>query len=280
MDSAMKFATNAINTWASGVILDEYPKEKKDAMLGREFRSAATLNAAPDDRKLPGLVEGIAVAYNQVGYFWGERIAVAPGAASESLAARAGSDKRDALVLLAHDSARVLGRMANDTLRFEEREGYLWYQALLNLDDPEGRSVYEKIKRGDFSAASIGFTLEEGEYKKLADNSPEAESDAPVEVFVASKIDVFEVSLVAQGVYGRATTQLAQLRSQLPEGYAIVSTYETETNFTAEVAESDDSEAEGEESVDGGAEPQGDDEPASGKQWSEALAEMRSLGIY
>ena len=191
-------------------------------VIGQRFQAVATLTAQPDNGGAVGPVGGIAVTYNQVGHFWGERLMIEPGAAAEALKKRRDSDNRDVLMLAGHDYARVLGRMSNSTLDFEESPEGLLYRGDLNMDDPEGRSAYEKVKRGEYSAASIGFAVLDGREAVRVDNSPEAETDEPVAVFIAEQIDVFEVSLVAQGVFGGATSRLAALRSQLPAGWAIV----------------------------------------------------------
>ena len=260
-------------------------------VIGRHFQGAATLTAQPSNGGPAGPVEGMAVTYNQVGYFYGQAVAIAAGAAAASLARRRES-QRDILMLAAHDEARVLGRLSNGTLEFTDSPEGLLYEGELNLDDPEGRAAYEKVKRGDYNAASIGFSILAGKDTAMADNSPEAAGDELIPVFLATEIDLYEVSLLAQGAFGGATSRLARLRAQLPAGYAIVAADEhgepafrgtsaanANEGAAAEVGGEDGTPEEVEGESDGG---QGEPEsvaPLPGRTVGEASAMMKSRNI-
>ena len=240
-------------------------------MTDRRVYFQSKLNAAEGDAA--GLVGGMAVPYNQVGWFFGEAIVVAPGAAAKSLEARGKSKRRDVLALASHDDSRVLGRTSNSTLEFSDTADGLMYAVKLNLEDPDGVSAYQKVKRGEFTAASIGFALREGKEAVRPDNS-EGGGGEEVEAYVASEIDVFEVSLVAQGVFGEATSRLAAARRLLPPGYAIVAAHEGRTAGEPSV-DVEGGTAE-EEPDSGGAGESGD---AGGRPVAEAFAQARALGI-
>ena len=139
-------------------------------------------------------VQGMAVPYNSPGVFFGQKISVAPLAAVESLERKASSETRDILMLASHDDAKVLARVSNMTLDFIDSPEGLLYWGVLNLEDPDGKSAYEKVKRGEYNAASIGFSI--------------SDSEMVDDVLVANEIELYEVSLVAQGVYEKATSEL------------------------------------------------------------------------
>ena len=263
-------------------------KKMTEQFEGKVFHGAATLTARMDEDK-KGRVGGIAVKYNQAGHFgWGPPITIAPGAAEASVATRGQSDTRDILALIAHQNDRVLARTSNGTLSFEDGPDGLAYSAQLNLDDPDGLAAWEKTKRGDFTAASIGFGIVEGQEVSRPDNSSDADPELEgenVTMFEATEIDIMEVSLVARGVFEGSTTKIESsielMREQLPAGWTIIK--ETTANGNEDGKQDTELEASSAapDESEGGEDVGGDvgSEPASGKAITDAIAEMRKLGI-
>ena len=186
------------------------------------IHAQATMDAMESESgELP--ISGVACDYDKVGSFGPKlKVAIAPGAASKTLKAKMDSAKRDILGLVSHDSTRVIARTGNGTLKFEENADHLAYQMHLNPEDPDAVSVFAKVKRGDYNAASIGFGILEGENTKMVDNSLEASSDEPVRVVYAKEIELAELSVLAQGAFSGATAEasntiLAQFAEPEPE---------------------------------------------------------------
>ena len=178
--------------------------------MAQKYFAHATIRAQEDEDGNASIL-GQAVEYMRVGYFgWGFRLALAPDSANDALAARKDSPDRDALALIAHDPARVLGRTNTGTLRFAPTSAGIDYEIDVNMADSEAVSAYEKVKRGEFTAASIGFYIVESHEEVLSDNSLDAEApDVDVNVEVADEIDIIEVSVLAHGAFGGATSRVA-----------------------------------------------------------------------
>ena len=178
--------------------------------MPQKYFAHATVKAQESEDGVSRII-GRAIEYNRVGYFgWGFRLAVPPNAANTSLESRKDSPDRDALALVAHNSAKVLGRTNQGTLRFTPGAEGVDYEIDVNMADPEGVSAYEKVKRGEFTASSIGFYIVESHEEVMADNSLDADvQDVQVNVEVADEIDIIEVSVLAHGAFGGSTSMLA-----------------------------------------------------------------------
>lgn len=71
--------------------------------------------------------------------------------------------KQDIRALFDHDTAKVLGRTVANTLTLTKDKHGLIGDIIVNQDDPEAMSVYQKVKRGDVSQASFGFYITNSE---------------------------------------------------------------------------------------------------------------------
>ena len=98
---------------------------------------------------------------------------------------------KDIRALAGHDREKVLGRVKNNTLTLRSDEKGLWGSILINRDDPEAFSLYQKVKRGDIDQCSFGFIPTE----------EERESRSNGELFIVKRCKLIEVSVVAFPAY-------------------------------------------------------------------------------
>lgn len=134
-------------------------------------------------------ISGYAVKWgkksNVLGYFMKFREQIKKGAFADSL------KKDDQLFLWSHDTAKVLGRTKNKTLRLKEDDTGLHFE----LDLPNttlGNDTYESIKRGDVDGVSFGF-------RNPDDHIEEFDDDIPLRTI--KKADLIEVSAIAFPAY-------------------------------------------------------------------------------
>lgn len=99
---------------------------------------------------------------------------------------------KDIRALAGHNMEKVLGRRKNNTLTLKSDDKGLWGSILINKDDPEAFSLYQKVKRGDVDKCSFGFIPTEEECVKRGDGA---------DLFVVKKCELIEVSVVAFPAY-------------------------------------------------------------------------------
>lgn len=102
-----------------------------------------------------------------------------------------GELNKDIRALMGHNTEKVLGRTKNKTLTLKSDDKGLWGSILINKDDPEALSLYQKVKRGDVDQCSIGFipTDEDHETRSYGD------------LFTVKSCELIEVSVVAFPAY-------------------------------------------------------------------------------
>lgn len=96
---------------------------------------------------------------------------------TESVDARAFTktlkDRRDSLaVVWSHDADRVLGTAASGSARFSVDERGLWYEADLDLLDPDGMSAYRKIATGKVRESSFSFEVVKDHWEERDEAPP------------------------------------------------------------------------------------------------------------
>ena len=89
---------------------------------------------------------------------------IAPGAFTATL-------HDDIRALTNHNTTLVLGRTTAGTLTLKEDGHGLLGDILINKNDTDAMNTYERVKRGDVSQCSIGFTIEEESEDRRADGS-------------------------------------------------------------------------------------------------------------
>ena len=77
---------------------------------------------------------------------------IAPGAFSKSLSG-------DIRALINHDTTLVLGRTSAHTLELRDDSHGLFGVVSINRNDSDAMNIYARVKRGDVSQCSIGFTI-------------------------------------------------------------------------------------------------------------------------
>src|SRR5574338_86079 len=121
---------------------------------------------------------------------------VAPGAFAASL------KSRDVRALYHHDSAAILGRMRNNSLRlWEDRHGLAFE---LSLPPTQlGQDVAALVSRGDVSKMSFGFICPEGGDSWTRENG--------LTVRTLKTVDLLEVSLVGEPAYRQTSVALRKI---------------------------------------------------------------------
>lgn len=111
---------------------------------------------------------------------------VAPNAIDDDI------QEQDVRALFDHDTAKVLGRTAAGTLALTKDKHGLIGDIIVNRDDPEAMSVYQKVKRGDVSQASFGFYITGSDDEQRDDGSWHT---------TITGIQLFEISIVTFPAY-------------------------------------------------------------------------------
>ncbi len=189
-----KFWRKKINDWFEWH--EEYKKESADdsergeTMDKTETRELITneIEIREDDDG-NRTISGYAVKWEKkshvLGYFMKFREQFKKGSFADSL------NDGDQRFLWSHDSAKVLGRIKNNTLRLKEDDVGLHFE----LDLPNttlGNDTYESIRRGDVDGVSFGFNNPE-------DHVEEFDDDIPLRTI--KKANLIEVSAVAFPAY-------------------------------------------------------------------------------
>lgn len=118
------------------------------------------------------------------------------GAFSEAL------EKNDIRALWSHDTAKVLGRIKNKTLRLEEDDIGLRFE----LDLPSttlGNDALESVQRGDVDGVSFGFRTIKQDWDRRSSEITR----------IISKADLKEISLVGFPAYPDTEVSLRDLLS-------------------------------------------------------------------
>ena len=168
-------------------------------------------------------VRGVAYEYGMVGYFpFFGAVRVAAGAIIEAPGTH--RKYRDIMGLYSHSSSQVLARKGNNTMDVIFGEDRVEYRMRLNPADSLARDVWARLMREDINASSIGFYISEGDWVEGYDNSLDADPDEAekIDIFEVTEAVLIEVSLVAQGAFGGATSYPAERNPKPPVGAVAV----------------------------------------------------------
>jgi HK97 family phage prohead protease len=163
------------------------------------------------------VLSGLAAKFNHLSEdLGGFRERLAPGCFSASLAS-----PRDIVMLADHDSAKVLGRRSNGTLRLREDANGLNFACDISPAVSHARDVYEMCKRGDLKECSFGFTCEDEKWADEEDSNNRSQRSRKIPVRTIHRASLIEVSAVTFPAYQGATNVSAGVlagRSLFPAG--------------------------------------------------------------
>ncbi|KRG09883.1 peptidase U35 [Staphylococcus sp. NAM3COL9] len=116
-----------------------------------ELRSTETIKAVDNEKMI---VEGYALRFNTLSNDLGGFVeTISPQALKDT-------DLTDVRCLIDHDSSKVLGRTASETLSLNIDDEGLYFRCQLP-DTSYSRDLYENIRLGNINQCSFGFILDE-----------------------------------------------------------------------------------------------------------------------
>ena len=177
-----------------------------------------TLRAEGDSDK--PVIVGDAAVFNQetvIGSWFRE--VIKPGAFKRVL-----GEKPDVVAAMNHNWDIILGRTTAGTLRLEETDKSLRYEADINPEDSQAMSVYQKVKRGDVNQASFAFTVRSEEWI-----NPPDRKDLPLRNI--TEIDeLFDVGPCTFGAYPQASAQARSKASEFQQNAGPAEGQETDAD--------------------------------------------------
>ncbi|GAB1716329.1 MAG: peptidase U35 [Nitrobacter sp.] len=140
------------------------------------------------------VISGFAVRFNDETVIAGEfRERIAPGAFTRTL-----KEKPDVVMLLDHDSGRVLGRTPTTLSLREDRAG-LYFSLQVDPTTPEGQTALGTVGRQDVKGCSFGFRVRAEKWDDGGDRLP---------LRTITDVDLFELTLTAFPAYESTSASL------------------------------------------------------------------------
>lgn len=121
-------------------------------MEERQIRSIPVKFETRDDDENPTIEAYFAVYDSQYDIAPDMSESIAPGAFTKSLSG-------DIRALINHDTTLVLGRTSAHTLELRDDSHGLFGVVSINRNDSDAMNIYARVKRGDVSQCSIGFSI-------------------------------------------------------------------------------------------------------------------------
>jgi HK97 family phage prohead protease len=141
------------------------------------------------------VISGFAVRFNDETVIASEfRERIAPGAFTRTL-----KEKPDVVMLLDHDSGRVLGRVSAGTLSLREDRAGLYFSLQVDPTTPEGQTALGTVGRQDVKGCSFGFRVRAEEWDDGGDRLP---------LRTITDVDIFELTLTAFPAYESTSASL------------------------------------------------------------------------
>lgn len=134
-------------------------------------------------------ISGYCVRFGEetvIGDLYRERIA--PGAFTRTL-----REMPDVVMLLDHDTGRVLGRVSAGTLALREDRIGLWFSVEIDESTPEGQTALGTVGRQDVKGCSFGFGVRSEAWQD--DNSDR------LPLRILEDVDLYECTLTAFPAY-------------------------------------------------------------------------------
>jgi len=142
-------------------------------------------------------ISGYAAVFESETVIAGEfRERLAPGAFTRTL-----RERPDVLMLLDHDSGRVLGRASAGTLKLREDRTGLHFTLDADTTTPEGQTALGTVGRQDVKGCSFGFRVRAEEWEDGGRRLP---------LRTITDVDLFEVSLVAFPAYDNTSATVTK----------------------------------------------------------------------
>jgi HK97 family phage prohead protease len=143
------------------------------------------------------VISGFAVVFGDETVIGGDfRERIAPGAFTRTL-----KERPDVVMLLNHDSGRVLGRAGAHTLSLREDRAGLYFALTVDPTTPEGQTALGTVGRQDVRGCSFGFQVRAETWDDGGDRLP---------LRTITDVDLYELTLTAFPAY---ETTSAGLRS-------------------------------------------------------------------
>jgi len=134
-------------------------------------------------------ISGYAARFNSETTIAGEfREMLAPGCFARTL-----RDNPDVVMVLDHDTGRVVGRTTASTLRLVEDSTGLRFDLDPDPTTPSGQEAIGNVRRGDVRGCSFGFRVRSEEWQDGGKRLP---------LRIIKDVDLFEVTLTAFPAYG------------------------------------------------------------------------------
>ncbi|NYG49880.1 hypothetical protein GGD67_007379 [Bradyrhizobium sp. IAR9] len=146
------------------------------------------------------LITGYAVKFNEqivYGNYWREKIA--RGTFTRTL-----KEHPDVVMLLDHDSGRVLGRTAAGSLYLRQDSVGLYFALTVDPSTPEGQTALGTVGRQDVKGCSFGFVIRAEEWE---------DGDEKLPLRTIKDVDLFEITLTAFPAYPTTTAALRSSNS-------------------------------------------------------------------
>ena len=112
----------------------------------------------------------------------------------------------DVRALINHDTSLVLGRTTSNTLKLRTDDKGLYGEIYINEKDTDAMNIYERVKRGDVSQCSFGFTVNDEDVEYRDDDTAH---------FTIKDLDLYEVSVCTFPAY--ANTGVEARENQVQE---------------------------------------------------------------
>jgi HK97 family phage prohead protease len=142
-------------------------------------------------------ISGYAARFGDETIIAGEfREKLAPGAFTRTL-----REQPDVVMLLDHDTGRVLGRTTAGTLILREDRIGLWFSLDVDPSTPEGQTALGTVGRQDVKGCSFGFRVRAERWDDGGERLP---------LRVIEDVDLFEITLTAFPAYASTSATVAR----------------------------------------------------------------------
>jgi HK97 family phage prohead protease len=142
-------------------------------------------------------ISGYAARFGDATIIAGEfREKLAPGAFTRTL-----REQPDVVMLLDHDSGRVLGRTSAGTLTLREDRIGLWFSLDVDPSTPEGQTALGTVGRQDVKGCSFGFRVRAERWEDGGERLP---------LRIIEDVDLYEITLTAFPAYESTSASIAR----------------------------------------------------------------------